>query len=150
MTRTKTFQAGITATIGMLGLAWLGDTFIDPNEKVIIGSLSDAVRAYPAAFALGLFVASVLLFSQAVTTRTLMPLGLSFGIPAASLVGMFPAVNGYFFIPTAGTIIAAVNFDWSGTTRIGKCILNHSFMIPGLIANAAEVSVGLLIARLFF
>jgi anaerobic C4-dicarboxylate transporter DcuA len=92
----------------------------------------------------------MLLYSQAVTTRTLMPLGLTLGIAPASLAGMFPAVNGYFFIPTYGTLIAAVNFDRSGTTRIGKYVLNHSFMIPGLISTAVAVSTGLIIAKAFF
>jgi anaerobic C4-dicarboxylate transporter DcuA len=148
--KTKTCQAGLTAVIGILGLAWLGDTFIDANEKVIKGSLSQMAEAYPASFALGLFVMSMLLYSQAATTQTLMPLGISLGIAPAALAGMFPAVNGYFFIPTYGTLIAAVNFDRSGTTRIGKYVLNHSFMLPGLVSTIVAVSTGLVIAKLFF
>lgn len=145
--KSKTCQAGITAVIGILGLAWLGDTFIDANSETVIGGLSRMAEAYPALFALGLFVTSMLLYSQAATTQTLMPLGLALNIPAASLAGMFPAVNGYFFIPTYGTLIAAVNFDRSGTTRIGKYVLNHSFMLPGLVSTAVAVTTGLLIAR---
>jgi anaerobic C4-dicarboxylate transporter DcuA len=148
--KTKTCQAGLTAVIGILGLAWLGDTFIDANETVIIGGLTRMAEAYPALFALGLFVTSMLLYSQAATTNTLMPLGVTLGISPAALAGMFPAVNGYFFIPTYGTLIAAVNFDRSGTTRIGKYVLNHSFMLPGLISTVVAVSTGLVIAKLFF
>jgi anaerobic C4-dicarboxylate transporter DcuA len=148
--KTKTCQAGLTAVIGILGLAWLGDTFIDANEKVIIGGLSRMAEAYPALFAVGLFVTSMLLYSQAATTQTLMPLGVTLAIPPAALAGMFPAVNGYFFIPTYGTLIAAVNFDRSGTTRIGKYVLNHSFMLPGLVSTAVAVTTGQVIARLFF
>jgi len=147
---TKTCQAGITAVIGILGLAWLGDTFIAANKGPIIGGLSSLAEQYPASFAVGLFVTSMLLYSQAATTKTLMPLGLSLGIAPASLAGMFPAVNGYFFIPTYGTLIAAVNFDRSGTTRIGKYVLNHSFMIPGLVSSAVAITCGLAIAKLFF
>jgi anaerobic C4-dicarboxylate transporter DcuA len=147
---TKTCQAGLTAVIGILGLAWMGDTFIAANKDVIIGGLSNMAEQYPATFAVGLFVTSMLLYSQAATTKTLMPLGLSLGVPAASLAGMFPAVNGYFFIPTYGTLIAAVNFDRSGTTRIGKYVLNHSFMIPGLVSTIVAVTTGLLIGKLFF
>jgi anaerobic C4-dicarboxylate transporter DcuA len=147
---TKTCQAGLTAVIGILGLAWLGDTFIDNNQDTIIGGLSDLAKTYPVTFALALFVTSMLLYSQAATTQTLMPLGLTLGIPAASLAGAFPAVNGYFFIPTYGTLIAAVNFDRSGTTRIGKYVLNHSFMLPGLISTAVAVTTGLVIAKVFF
>jgi anaerobic C4-dicarboxylate transporter DcuA len=148
--RCKTCQSGITAIIGILGLAWLGDTFISANQDAIIGGLSSMAKAAPWTFAIGLFVASMLLYSQAATARALMPLGLSLGIPAASLVGMFPAVNGYFFIPNYGTLIAAMQFDRSGTTRIGKYLLNHSFMLPGLITTVGGVGIGLLIAKLFF
>jgi anaerobic C4-dicarboxylate transporter DcuA len=148
--RCKTCQSGITAIIGILGLAWLGDTFISANQDVIIGGLSNMAKAAPWTFAIGLFVASMLLYSQAATARALMPLGLSLGIPAASLVGMFPAVNGYFFIPNYGTLIAAMQFDRSGTTRIGKYLLNHSFMLPGLITTVGGVGIGLLIAELFY
>jgi anaerobic C4-dicarboxylate transporter DcuA len=148
--KTKTCQAGLTAVIGILGLAWMGDTFINANKDAIIGSLSDMAKAYPATFSVGLFATSMLLYSQATTTRTLMPLGVTLGIAPASLAGMFPAVNGYFFIPTYGTLIAAVNFDRSGTTRIGKYVLNHSFMLPGMIATVVAVTTGLVIAKLFF
>jgi anaerobic C4-dicarboxylate transporter DcuA len=147
--KSATCQSGITAIIGILGLAWLGDTFINANREVIIGGLSSMAKAAPWTFAIGLFVASMLLYSQAATTRALMPLGLSLGIPAPFLIGMFPAVNGYFFIPTYGTIIAAIQFDRSRTTRIGKYILNHSFMLPGLICTVGAVSIGLLIASFF-
>src|SRR4051812_40327626 len=148
--RTKTCQAGITAVIGILGLAWLGDTFIDDNQTTIIGALSSMAKAYPALFSVGLFVTSMLLYSQAATAQTLMPLGIQLGLAPAALAGMFPAVNGYFFIPTYGTLIAAVNFDRSGTTRIGRFVLNHSFMLPGLISTTVAVGTGLLIAKMFF
>ena len=148
--KCKTCQSGVTAIIGILGLAWLGDTFISANQEVIIGGLSSMAKAAPWTFSIGLFIASMLLYSQAATARALVPLGLSLGIPAASLVGMFPAVNGYFFIPNYGTLIAAMQFDRSGTTRIGKYLLNHSFMLPGLITTIGGVGIGLLIARLFF
>jgi anaerobic C4-dicarboxylate transporter DcuA len=148
--KCKTCQSGVTAIIGILGLAWLGDTFISANETAIIGGLSNMAKAAPWTFAIGLFLASMLLYSQAAAARALMPLGLSLGIPASSLVGMFPAVNGYFFIPNYGTLIAAMQFDRSGTTRIGKYLLNHSFMLPGLITTIGGVGTGLLIAKIFF
>lgn len=148
--KSKTCQSGITAIVGILGLAWLGDTFISANREVIIGGLSDMARAAPWTFAIGLFLASMLLYSQAATARALMPLGLSLGIPAPLLIGMFPAVNGYFFIPNYGTLIAAMQFDRSGTTRIGKYLLNHSFMLPGIICTVGAVGFGLLIGKIMF
>jgi anaerobic C4-dicarboxylate transporter DcuA len=107
------------------------------------------VEGAPWTFAIALFVLSILLYSQAATVRTLMPLGISIGLPAIALVGMFPAVNGYFFIPNYPTLVAAINFDRTGTTRIGKYLLNHSFMIPGLVASVVSVAAGLLLASLF-
>jgi anaerobic C4-dicarboxylate transporter len=92
----------------------------------------------------------VLLYSQAATTRALMPLGMALGIPPQFLIAMFPSVNGYFFIPTYGSLIAAINFDLSGTTKIGKYVLNHSFMIPGLVATSVAVITGLFLARIMF
>lgn len=148
--QTRVAQSGLTAIIGIFGLAWLGDTFINGNQSVIVGGLGGLAQQYPWTFAIGLFFASVLLFSQAATTRALMPVGISLGIPAASLIAMWPAVNGYFFLPTYGTMIAAINFDRSKTTRIGRFILNHSFMRPGLVATTGSVLIGLLIAAVLF
>ncbi|MDR3440083.1 anaerobic C4-dicarboxylate transporter [Telmatospirillum sp.] len=146
--RTATCRAGLVALVGIFGLAWLGDTFIAGNKEIIVGQLSSMATAAPWTFSFGLFFASVLLYSQAATARALMPLGVTLGIAPAALIAMFPAVNGYFFIPTYGTLIAAINFDRCGTTRIGRFVLNHSFMLPGLISTAAAVAVGLLIAHL--
>ena len=147
--KCKTCQSGVTAIVGILGLAWLGDSFINANREVIIGGLSNMAKAAPWTFSIGLFVASMLLYSQAATTKALMPLGLSLGIPAPFLIGMFPAVNGYFFIPNYGTLIAAMQFDRSKTTRIGKYLLNHSFMLPGIICTIGAVGFGLLIGSFF-
>jgi len=146
--KTSTCRAGIVAVVGIFGLAWLGDSFIAANKDVIVPAIGHLTEAAPWTFAFGLFFASVLLYSQAATARALMPLGIALGIPPNFLVAMFPSVNGYFFIPTYGSLIAAINFDKSGTTRIGKYILNHSFMIPGLVATASAVISGLLIAKL--
>ncbi|MFC7336259.1 anaerobic C4-dicarboxylate transporter family protein [Haloferula chungangensis] len=144
---TSTCRAGITAVVGIFGLAWMGDTFIGAHKDEIIGALGGMAKAAPWTFAFGLFFASVLLYSQAATARALMPLGLSLGIAPPFLIGMFPAVNGYFLIPNYGTIIAAINFDRSGTTRIGKYVINHSFLVPGLISTIVAVTVGLVIAK---
>jgi anaerobic C4-dicarboxylate transporter DcuA len=148
--KTATLRAGVVAVIGIFGLAWLGDTFIAANRNVIVPAIGEWARVAPWTFAFGLFFASVLLYSQAATTRALMPLGVALGIPPQFLIGMFPSVNGYFFVPTYGSLIAAINFDLSGTTRIGKYVLNHSFMMPGLVATSVSVVTGLAIARMIF
>jgi anaerobic C4-dicarboxylate transporter DcuA len=141
------FRAGMQAVIAIFGIAWMGDTFFQANAAQIQGPLEAMVRTAPWAFTLALFALSILLYSQAATVRTLMPLGLSLGLPAWGLVGAFPAVNGYFFIPNYPTLVAAINFDRTGTTRIGRWVLNHSFMLPGLVATAVAVLVGLLLGR---
>ena len=105
------------------------------NEQVIVGTISNFIGSYPWVFALGLFVLSILLFSQAATIVILAPVGVALGMPVHLLLGVYPAVNGNFFLPTYGTVLAAVSFDQTGTTRIGKYLLNHSFMIPGLVAT---------------
>ena len=141
------FRAGMQAVIAIFGIAWMGDTFFQDNAAAIQAPLERMVTHAPWAFAFALFVMSILLYSQAATIRTLAPLGLSIGLPGSALVGMFPAVNGYFFIPNYPTVVAAINFDRTGTTRIGKYLLNHSFMLPGLAATATAVAVGLALSR---
>ncbi|WP_153125161.1 anaerobic C4-dicarboxylate transporter family protein [Peribacillus tepidiphilus] len=150
ITSGSVFKAGATAIVAIFGIAWMGDTFINGNMETIQGSIMDMVTAAPWLFALALFVLSILLYSQAATVRALMPLGIALGISPMMLIAMFPAVNGYFFIPNYGTIVAAINFDRTGTTRIGKYILNHSFMIPGLVATIGAVGIGLLLATLLY
>lgn len=139
-------RTGVIALVGIFGLAWLGLTVISANEELIVGSLENLVTDQPWMFAIALFTCSIVLFSQASTTRTLMPLGLSLGLAPASLTAMWPAVNGAFLLPTYGTIVAAMNFDQTGTTGIGKFVFNHFFMVPGLTAVVAAVASGLAIA----
>ena len=138
------FSAGMQAVVAIFGIAWMGDTFIAGNMETLKGSIMDIVTQMPWLFGLALFVMSILLFSQAATIRALLPLGIALGISPYMLIALFPAVNGYFFIPNYPTVVAAINFDRTGTRRIGKYILNHSFMMPGLIATIVSVALGLL------
>lgn len=143
------FSAGMQAVVAIFGIAWMGDTFIAGNMVELKGSIEQFVTEMPWLFGLALFVMSILLFSQAATIRALLPLGIALGISPYMLIALFPAVNGYFFIPNYPTVVAAINFDRTGTTHIGKYILNHSFMMPGLIATCVSVGLGLLLIQLF-
>lgn len=143
------FPAGMQAVIAIFGIAWMGDTFINGNITELTASIQGVVTDMPWLFGLALFVMSILLYSQAATVRAVMPLGIALGISPMMLIALFPAVNGYFFIPNYPTLIAAINFDRTGTTGIGKWVLNHSFMMPGLIATTVAVGVGLLLIQLF-
>ena len=138
-------KSGIVAIISILGISWLGSSFFEGNRTLIVESISSAIAGYQWVFGIGLFLLSILLFSQAATVVTLMPVGLAIGIPAPLLIALYPAVNGYFFLPTYGTIIAAVSFDQTGTTKIGKYVVNHSFMLPGLITTFTAIVFSLLI-----
>ncbi|MFK7823979.1 MAG: anaerobic C4-dicarboxylate transporter family protein [Oligoflexales bacterium] len=143
------FKAGMQAVIAIFGIAWMGDTFFVSHGESISGAIKDMVLMAPWSFALALFVFSIFLFSQAATVRSLVPLGVQLGIPAPFLIAMFPAVNGYFFIPNYPTVVAAIGFDQTGTTRIGRYVLNHSFMLPGLVTAVVSVGMGFLISYLF-
>lgn len=139
------FLAGMQAVIAIFGIAWLGDTFFQGNIDFFKTNIEHIVKEYPFLFAGALFIMSIFLFSQAATVRTLYPLGISLGIPPMMLVMMFPAVNGYFVIPNYPTLVAAINFDRTETTRIGKYVLNHSFQIPGFVATIVALAVGYLL-----
>ena len=143
------FSAGMQAVVAIFGIAWMGDTFIGGNMEELKGSIEHIVTEMPWLFGLALFVMSILLFSQAATIRAMLPLGIALGISPYMLIALFPAVNGYFFIPNCPTVVAAINFDRTGTTHIGKYVLNHSFMMPGLVATGVSVALGLLMIQLF-
>lgn len=143
-------NAGVVALVSIAGLGWLGSAFFEGNRQFIIASISGTVQQHPFVFALGLFALSILLASQAATVVTLVPVGIGLGVSSPVLIALFPAVNGYFFLPTYATLLAAISFDQTGTTRIGKYVLNHSFMVPGLVATVVSLGVGLLIVRLAF
>lgn len=143
-------NAGVVALISIAGLGWLGSAFFEGNRRFIIDTISGAVQQYPLVFALGLFALSVLLASQAATVVTLIPVGIGLGLSSPVLIALFPAVNGYFFLPTYATMLAAISFDQTGTTHIGKYVLNHSFMLPGMVATISSLVVGFFIVKIAF
>ena len=144
------FAAGMNAMVSIFGIAWMGDTFFNGNIEFFKYHIADIVTQYPFLFAVALFFMSIMLFSQAATVRTLYPLGIALGITPLALVAMFPAVNGYFFIPNYPTEVAAINFDRTGTTKIGKYVINHSFQLSGFITTFVSIGVGYLIINLFY
>ena len=149
ITRGSVFHAGMRAVIAVFGVAWLGDTLMQAHMGELKVAVSSLVETAPWTFAFALFVLSVLVNSQGATVATLFPVGIALGVPAPILIGTLVAVNGYFFIPNYGPIIASIDFDTTGTTRIGRFIFNHSFMLPGLLSMAFSLAFGLLFAELF-
>lgn len=142
VTKGNIFTAGINAVIAIFGIAWMGSTFYTGNADAINGALSGMVDAAPFTFAIALFLLSIMLFSQAATVTTLYPVGIALGINPLLLVAMFPAVNGYFFLPNYPTEVAALTFDRTGTTHVGKFVINHSFQLPGFVTTIVAIAVG--------
>jgi anaerobic C4-dicarboxylate transporter DcuA len=148
VTKASLFASAGQATIAVFGVVWMSATFMDHNYALIKDTLGEIVTSYPWLFAVALFTLSILLFSQAATTKALVPLGLTLGMAPAYLVGIFPSVNGHFFVPGYPTLLTAIQFDRTGTTRIGKYVLNHSFMLPGIVTTVASVLAGLVLQKL--
>lgn len=142
VTKGNIFSAGVNAVIAIFGIAWMGSTFYMGNADAIDGALSGMVATAPFLFAVALFLLSIMLFSQAATVTTLYPVGIALGINPLLLVAMFPAVNGYFFLPNYPTEVAALGFDRTGTTHVGKFVINHSFQLPGFVTTIVSIAVG--------
>ena len=135
------WQSGMVAVVAIYGIAWMADTYFSNYMPEIQAILTDIVKDYPWAIAIVFFLVSVLINSQGAVVVSMLPLAYSLGIDGWVLLGVLPSVYGYFFIPNYPSDIATVNFDRSGTTVIGKYLLNHSFMMPGLICVVTSTLV---------
>ena len=147
---SNVFAAGMNAMVSIFGVAWMGSTFFEAHHEVILGGVDSFFTSYPMLFAIPLFLFSIMLFSQAATVKTLFPVGLALGVPPMVLLVLFPAVNGYFFLPNYPTEVAAIGFDRTGTTRIGKYVVNHSFQLAGFITTFVSIGVGYLLMMLLY
>ncbi|CAM2997652.1 Anaerobic C4-dicarboxylate transporter [Vibrio neptunius] len=141
------FKSGMVAAIAIFGIAWMSDTYFKYAMPQFRSGIVEMVTSYPWTFALALFIVSVVVNSQAATARMMLPVGLGLGLDPALLIGLMPAVYGYFFIPNYPSDIATVNFDTSGTTKIGKWYFNHSFMSVGLIGVIGACCLGYVLGQ---
>jgi anaerobic C4-dicarboxylate transporter DcuA len=139
------FSAMGAAVISVFGVVWMSATFIQQNEAILKSALGNIASSQPWTFSIVIFAMAALIFSQAATTRAMMPLGITLGITNPHLIAMFPAVNSDFVLPGYPTLLAAINFDRTGTTRIGKYVLNHSFIRGGLVTIAVAIAFGYLL-----
>ncbi|MBR3407864.1 MAG: anaerobic C4-dicarboxylate transporter [Paludibacteraceae bacterium] len=144
------WQSGMVAVVAIYGIAWMADTYFGHYMPEIQSMLEGIVKDYPWTIALVFFAVSVLINSQGAVVVAMLPLAYSLGIPGVVLLGVLPSVYGYFFIPNYPSDIATVNFDRSGTTVIGKYLLNHSFMMPGLICVTVSTIIAYLLTLLIF
>lgn len=138
----STFRSGMTACVCVLGVAWLGATFVNAHVDGIKEIASELLADYPWMLALVLFFASMLLYSQGATTVALMPAALAIGVAPLTAVASFAAVSALFVLPTYPTLLAAVEMDDTGSTRIGKYVFNHPFFIPGVVTISSAVALG--------
>ena len=138
----STFKSGMSAAICVLGVAWLGTTFVTAHQETITNFAGDILSSQPWMLAVVLFLASALLYSQAATTKALIPTALLIGVSPLAAVAAFPAVSALFVLPTYPTLLAAVQMDDTGTTQIGKYVFNHPFLVPGAINITIAVALG--------
>ncbi|WP_110877278.1 anaerobic C4-dicarboxylate transporter [Franconibacter helveticus] len=144
------FKAGMVAIFSVFGVAWMSDTFFQAHLEGLKTALQGVVQSHPWTYALVLFLVSKLVNSQAAALTAVAPMGLMLGVEPKMLVAFFPASYGYFILPTYPSDLACIGFDRSGTTRIGKFILNHSFILPGLIGVSCACAASYTLVRLFF
>ena len=142
------FKAGMVAVVSIFGVAWMADTFFDAHFELLKQALATVVATKPWTYALVLFVVSKLVNSQAAAIAAIAPLGVSLGVDPLIMVAFVPASYGYFILPTYASDLACIGFDRSGTTRIGKFIINHSFIIPGLIGVGTGCVVGYILVKI--
>lgn len=144
------WQSGMVAVVAIYGIAWMTDTLFSNYMTEIHSVLEGVVKAHPWSISLAFFLVSILINSQGAVVVSMLPLAYGLGIPGYVLLGVLPSVYGYFFIPNYPSDIATVNFDRTGTTKIGKYLLNHSFMMPGMICLILSTIVSYLLATLIF
>ncbi|UUA88383.1 anaerobic C4-dicarboxylate transporter [Corynebacterium pseudogenitalium] len=142
---TQVFRSGMSASVCVLGVAWLGTTFINHYIEDIQNIAGDVLTAQPWLLAVVLFFAASLLYSQAATAKALIPAALAIGVSPLTAVAAFPAVSALFVLPTYPTLLAAVEMDDTGSTRIGKYVFDHPFILPGIVCIAVSVILGYLI-----
>ena len=142
ITNMPTFKSGMSACICVLGVAWLGNVFVKGNMVEIQAFAGDLLSQYSWLLAVVLFFSSMLLYSQGATTKALMPAALALGVSPLAAIASFAAVSALFVLPTYPTLLAAVEMDDTGSTRIGKAVFNHPFFIPGVATIAMAVALG--------
>jgi anaerobic C4-dicarboxylate transporter DcuA/anaerobic C4-dicarboxylate transporter DcuB len=147
---TQIFKSGMVAMIALFGIAWMADTFIANNEDAIVMALGSLAENWPFTIAIAIFLVAALTTSQSAATRTMVPLGLALGIGAGYMIAMWTAVAGVLFLPANGTQIAAAEADTTGTTTLGKRVVDHSFQLPLQVAWVVTALAGMVIVWLFF
>jgi anaerobic C4-dicarboxylate transporter DcuB len=144
--KNEVFRAGMIAVVAVFGVAWMADTVFEANLPMIKSSLSEVVKSHPWTYAVALLIVSKLVNSQAAAISAMVPVALTIGVPPGYVVAFAAACYGYYILPTYPSDLATIQFDRSGTTKIGKYVINHSFILPGLIGVSTSCVAGYLLA----
>ena len=147
--KTEVFRAGMIAVVAVFGIAWMADTVFEAHLPELKALLTDLVKTQPWTYAIALLLVSKLVNSQAAAISAMVPVGLAIGVPPGYIVAFAAASYGYYILPTYPSDLAAIQFDRSGTTHIGKYVINHSFILPGLIGVSTSCLIGYLLAGLY-
>ncbi|MER1703124.1 anaerobic C4-dicarboxylate transporter, partial [Proteus mirabilis] len=149
ISKNEVFRSGMIAIVAVYGIAWMAETMFSAHMKEIEAALGQLVREYPWAYAVVLLLVSKFVNSQAAALAAIVPLALGIGIDPAYIVASAPACYGYYILPTYPSDLAAIQFDRSGTTRIGRFVINHSFILPGLIGVTVSCIFGWVFAAMY-
>jgi len=144
--KNEVFRAGMIAVIAVFGVAWMADTVFEANLETVKSSLAELVKTKPWTYAIALLIVSKLVNSQAAAISAMVPVALAIGVPPGYVVAFAAACYGYYILPTYPSDLATIQFDRSGTTRIGKYVINHSFILPGLIGVSTSCVAGYFLA----
>jgi len=146
--KTEVFRAGMIAVVAVFGIAWMADTVFDAHLPELKAALTELVKTQPWTYAIALLLVSKLVNSQAAAVSAMVPVGLAIGVPPGYIVAFAAASYGYYILPTYPSDLAAIQFDRSGTTHIGKYVINHSFILPGLIGVSTSCLIGVVLSKL--
>ena len=144
------FRTGMFAIVLTFGLCWLVNTFISDQSSFITDNMSSLTQSFPWIYIIATFIVGAITTSQASTTMIMVPIGIALGLPVNIIVAGWVACSANYFIPASGQCVAALAFDSAGTTKIGKFVLNHSYMLPGLVCTIVSVIMTMLIGGFVF
>ena len=144
------FKTGMFAVVLAFGLCWLVNTFIADQSSFITDNMSVLTNEHPWIYIIAVFIVGAITTSQSSSTMIMVPIGIALGLPANIIVAGWIACSSNYFIPAFGQCVAAIAFDTAGTTKIGKYVLNHSYMLPGLVCTVVSVVSAILIGAVVF
>ena len=149
ISKNEIFRSGMIALVAVFGISWMAETMFTVHTPMMKAALGDIVRAHPWTYAVMLLLISKFVNSQAAALVAFVPLALNIGVEPGIILAFASACYGYYILPTYPSDLAAIQFDRSGTTHIGKFVINHSFILPGLIGVFTACLFGYLFAGIY-